>query len=140
MKIYIGSDHAGYELKHYLMDNFKDAEFHDIGFIEFNKDDDYPKIAHDLSNRVLSEKGLGILICGTGLGMCMGANRHKGIRAANCLTPEMAELTRKHNNANILCLSARLIKKEDTLEILKTFLETEFEGSRHEKRVEMLDN
>ena len=121
------------------MDNFKDVEFKDVGYLELNKDDDYPSVAHDLSNKVLTENGIGVLICGTGLGMCMAANRHKGIRGANCLTSEMATMARKHNNANILCLSARLLKQEDTLEILKTFLNTEFEGGRHERRVELLD-
>jgi ribose 5-phosphate isomerase B len=97
---------------------------------------DYPDFVHPLASAV--EKGefkFGILICGSGQGVSFTANKHQGIRAALCWKPELAELAREHNNANILCLPGRFLTDEEGIEILKTFLETEFEGGRHQNRI-----
>lgn len=141
MKIYIGSDHAGYELKHYLMGKFKEGEFVDLGYFDYNPKDDYPSVAHELAKEVLADEGaMGVLICGSGLGMAMAANRHHGIRAADCVYTKMAQTARQHNNANVLCLGARLLSQGKALRILKKFMETKFEGARHQIRVEGIDS
>ena len=135
-KIAIGGDHAGFELKNFVRDLLK--ENHDV--TDFgpltNESVDYPDFAHPLSQAI--EKGefdLGILICGSGNGVCMTANKHKGIRAALAWNEELAALARQHNNANILCLAGRFIEKELAEKIVKAFLEAEFQGGRHERRV-----
>jgi ribose 5-phosphate isomerase B len=135
MKIAIGADHAGFEYKEALRAFLKDAEIKDFGT---NSPDsvDYPDFAHPVASAV--EHGafdLGILICGSGNGIAITANKHQGIRAAICWNTELAELARKHNNANILCLPARFISVKEAQEITTTFLNTEFEGGRHATRV-----
>ena len=140
MKIYIGSDHGGYELKHYLMEKFKDVEFKDLGHLENDSTDDYPEIAHQVAEAVSRDKdSLGVLICGSGLGMSMAANKHQGIRAAAVNTPELAKLARQHNNANVLTIGGRIIGRSKAAKIFKTFISTGFDGGRHQERVNNID-
>lgn len=135
MKIAIGADHAGFELKEAIKSIFINAEIKDFG-TNSAESVDYPDFAHPVAFAV--EKGefdFGILICGSGNGIAITANKHQGIRAAICWNTELAELARKHNNANILCLPARFISIKEAQEITETFLNTEFEGGRHANRV-----
>ena len=140
MKIGIGCDHAGYELKELLKSKLSEMghEVEDCG--THSKDStDYPDYAHPVASGVESgsfEKG--VLICGSGNGISMTANKHAGVRAALCWTKEIAELARLHNNANILSLPARYIAKEQGVEILETFFSTDFEGGRHQNRVDKI--
>lgn len=138
MQIYIGSDHAGYELKETLQNYLKEKGHSvlDLGvFTDVNKAD-YPDIAREVSEKVIENEGSrGVLICGSGIGMSIAANKVKGIRAANAYDVTSAELSRKHNNANVVTLGERLIGPDVAKEILDTFLGTEFEGGRHEGRV-----
>lgn len=135
MKIAVGADHAGFELKEALKPVLNDAEVKDFGTYS-SASVDYPDFAHPVAFAV--EKGeydLGILICGSGNGIAITANKHQGIRAAICWNKELAALARKHNNANILCLPARFISIKEAQEITTTFLNTDFEGGRHANRV-----
>jgi ribose 5-phosphate isomerase B len=139
--IAIGSDHAGYEMKEALINWVAQQE---IPVIDFGTDSaesvDYPDYAHAVTASILDgESVIGILICGTGNGICMTANKWRDIRAALCWNPEIASLARQHNNANILCMPARFISIEDAIQILEVFLDTEFEGGRHEKRVNKIN-
>jgi ribose 5-phosphate isomerase B len=139
--IAIGSDHAGYEMKEALINWVAQQE---IPVIDFGPDSaesvDYPDYAHAVTASILDgESVIGILICGTGNGICMTANKWRDIRAALCWNPEIASLARQHNNANILCMPARFISIEDAIQILEVFLDTEFEGGRHEKRVNKIN-
>ncbi|RYE11816.1 MAG: ribose 5-phosphate isomerase B [Sphingobacteriaceae bacterium] len=135
MKIAIGADHAGFEYKEALTEFLKDHEIKDFG--TYSSDSvDYPDFAHPVSSAVENKEfDLGILICGSGNGIAITANKHQGIRAAICWNTELASLARKHNNANILCLPARFIPIKEAQEIALTFLNTEFEGGRHANRV-----
>jgi ribose 5-phosphate isomerase B len=140
MKLAIGGDHAGFEYKKQLVE-FLEKEGHEVK--DFGPDSDasvdYPDHVHPLSEAV--EKGefeLGILLCGSANGVAMTANKHQGIRAGIAWEEELAELTRQHNNANVLCIPARFIDYDKTLSIVKTFLATEFEGGRHERRVDKI--
>lgn len=138
MKIAIGSDHAGYELKEFLKEKLEGIEFIDVG-TKSEESCDYPDYAHPVAEKVENKSvDFGILICGSGNGISMAANKHKGIRAALSWKKEIAELARRHNNANIVSLPARYISKEEALEIVKTFLKTPFEGGRHQRRVEKI--
>ena len=140
MKIIIASDHAGYELKEKIIQHFQqDFEFQNYG--PFSSESvDYPDYAHPVADKVASgEYEYGILICGTGNGIGMTANKHAGIRAALCWNKEIAALARQHNNANILVLPARFIAEEDAFEVVSTFFHTSFEGGRHQRRVEKID-
>mgnify|MGYP001314097588 FL=1 len=135
-KIYIASDHAGYEMKSKLCDYFKN--FIDLG-TNSNESVDYADFAHNLTNNVSqNEDSLGILICGTGVGMSMAANRKKGIRAGLVSSPEITRLIRQHNNANVLVLPGRFMADEDAKNCVQIFLETEFEAGRHKKRIEKI--
>lgn len=151
--IVIGSDHAGFELKHHLLQTLSEfsnvsnanLEIEDIGTINSETSVDYPDYAAKVADAMrIKHKNtakphtLGILICGTGIGMSIKANRYSWIRAALCCNTEYAKLARQHNNANVLVLGGRYISKSDADEILKIFLTTSFEGKRHEKRVEKL--
>lgn len=135
MKIAIGADHAGFEYKETLSSFLKDYEIKDFG--TYSSDSaDYPDFAHPVAFVVEKhEFDNGILICGSGNGIAVTANKHQGIRAAICWNTELASLARKHNNANILCLPARFISIKEAQEITTTFLNTEFEGGRHQNRV-----
>jgi ribulose-phosphate 3-epimerase len=143
--LYLSSDHAGFELKENLK-NFlleQKIEFEDLGCDSEDRCD-YPDFGHKLAEKVLENpENQGIGVCGSGLGISMALNRHSGIRAARCTSIEDAELGRKHNNANVLALAGRQTKPELAQEMLLKFLETEFEGGRHEdriKKIELLKN
>ena len=133
----IAADHAGYEMKEVIKTELIAAgyEVRDFG-TNSAESMDYPDVAHPLASAVESgEVSFGVAICGSGNGISMTVNKHAGIRAALCWTPELASLARAHNNANILSLPARFISIENAKEILSTFLKSEFEGGRHLKRV-----
>ena len=135
MKLSIGNDHAGFDYKNFIIENLKNHNIINHG-TDDKKSVDYPDFAHpvalDIENKI-SE--LGILICGSGNGVAMTANKHNNIRAALCWNKEVAKLAKQHNNANILCIPARFLTKEEALQIVKYFIETNFEGGRHEKRI-----
>ena len=137
MKIVIGSDHAGFELKENLRE-FLVLEGHEVvDHGTYSLDSvDYPDFAHKVANDVNNgtiEKG--ILVCGSGQGVCMTANKYQGVRASLAWTAEIAGLSREHNNANVVCLPARFIEMLEAKNVAKTFIETSFEGGRHERRV-----
>ena len=137
MRISIGNDHAGVEYKNYIKEYLlaKNIEVNNYGTDSLDSVD-YPDFAHPVSNDVNEKKSeLGILICGSGNGVCMTANKYKNVRAALCWNKELALLSKSHNNANIVCIPARFIEKKEALEIIKTFISEEFEGGRHERRV-----
>lgn len=140
MKVIIASDHAGFELKEKIINQFKvDFEWVDNGTFS-SESVDYPDFAHPLADKVSKgEFEYGILICGTGNGIGMTANKHANVRAALCWKEEIAELARQHNNANILVLPARFISDEDAFAVVKTFFSTAFEGGRHQRRVEKIN-
>jgi ribose 5-phosphate isomerase B len=137
----IGADHAGYDIKEKIKAFLKSAgrEVKDFG-ANSPEPVDYPDYAHEVAKSVQSgESELGILVCGSGIGMAMAANRHAGIRAANVESVEAARLSRSHNNANVLSVGARLTPWEVIKEMVTVFLSTPFEGGRHERRVEKID-
>ena len=140
MKILIGNDHAGYSLKLSIIKNLEDKyEFFDKGSYS-NESVDYPDYASIIAKEIQSEKGdLGILICGTGNGVCMTANKFKGIRAVICWNEEIAKLAKKHNNANIICMPSRFIKVEEAIKIIESFILEKFEGGRHERRIKKIN-
>ena len=140
MKIYIGSDHAGFELKELIKKHFEGIfEFVDKGTYS-SESVDYPDFAHAVAEGVLKgSDGVGVLICGTGNGMTMAANKHAGIRAALCWAPEIAALAKQHNNANILVLPARFITNEVAIETVKAFFSADFEGGRHQRRIDKIN-
>ena len=140
MKIYIGSDHAGVDLKSQIKTRLEDRfEFDDAG--TFTSDSvDYPDFAHKVAENVLKDSSsIGILICGTGNGMAITANKHAGIRAALCWSPDIAALAKQHNNANIIVLPARFISTEMAMDTLQAFLNAEFEGGRHQRRIDKIN-
>ncbi len=140
MKIYIGSDHAGVGLKKLVKEHFADRfEFEDVGtFTEESVD--YPDFAHAVAKHVLESDGsLGILICGTGNGMAITANKHAGIRAALCWSPEISALAKQHNNANIVVLPARFISPDAAISTLESFFKSDFEGGRHQRRIDKIN-
>ncbi|MDR2972277.1 MAG: ribose 5-phosphate isomerase B [Bacteroidales bacterium] len=139
MNIIIASDHAGFELKQFIISNFNNFQWEDEGCFS-SESVDYPDFAHKVATSVSEhpdEKG--ILICGSGNGMQMAANKHPNVRAALCWNKEIATLARSHNDANIMVLPARFIAKEDAVEIFNAFFETSFEGGRHQKRVALIN-
>jgi ribose 5-phosphate isomerase B len=139
--IAIGSDHAGYEMKEALINWISEQGVPVIDFgPESTESVDYPDYAHAVTASILDDESvIGILICGTGNGICMTANKWRDIRAALCWNSEIASLARQHNNANVLCLPARFISIEEAIGIVEIFLDTEFEGGRHEKRVDKIN-
>ena len=140
-RIPIASDHAGFELKERLRTSLTEMGFdvQDIG-THSTASTDYADYAHPLAEEVSSgEVARGVLLCGTGLGMSYTANRYPGVRAAVAWTPEIAALARKHNDANVLVLPARFVSDEDAVAILKAWLDTDFEGGRHTRRVEKIE-
>ena len=137
----IASDHAGFALKASLAGRLRDMgyEVADLG-TDSPSSTDYPDYAHPLAQRVASGGARrGVLLCGTGLGMSYVANRYPGVRAGVAWTPEVAALARQHNDANVLVLPARFVTETEAEAILRAFLETEFEGGRHERRVEKIE-
>lgn len=140
-KIAVACDHAGYELKLELLKELENLgyQYTDFG-TNSTESCDYPIFAQKVSEEILNKNSeLGLLVCGTGQGMAIMANRNKGIRAVVCGDLFTAEATRTHNNANILCLGARVTDNELAKQILKTWLKAEFLGDRHQRRVDMFD-
>jgi ribose 5-phosphate isomerase B len=140
MNIAIASDHAGFVLKTYVIKKLNKAGYQvqDFG-PESDSSVDYADFGHMVAAAVENNANvLGILICGSGNGICMTANKHKGIRAALCWTPEISSLARQHNNANILCLPARFVSKMLAGRIVDGFISSEFEGGRHQRRIEKI--
>ena len=135
--IFISSDHAGYNLKEQIKNKFKKKyNFQDLGTNDSKISVNYPDYAHKLCKKIShNNKNIGILVCGSGMGMSMAANRHKKIRAAMCYSIKNTKLSRLHNNANIITLGSRLIKKNIAFKCIEVFLNTKFEGGRHKKRV-----
>ena len=136
-KIFIASDHAGFDLKEIIKKYLskKKLTFQDLG-PNNNKSVDYPIYAHNVAKKVkVNKNNIGILICGSGTGMNIAANKHKNIRAAQCFNLKSTKLSRLHNDANIITLGARLISKKKALNFVGIFLKTKFEGGRHLKRV-----
>jgi len=139
-KIYLASDHAGFELKEKIKKFFKKIKIKNFDLGCYNKNRvDYPDYAKKVAYIVNKNLGMGLVICGSGIGMSISANRFKKVRAALCSNVKMAILARKHNNANILCLGARLINFDTSKKIVKLFFSTQFEGGRHLTRIEKLD-
>lgn len=139
--IFIGSDHRGFKLKEFLKEELRENHFNivDLGNKVYDKNDNYVDIAIILAERVALKGGKGILICGSGIGMSIAANKVNGIRAALCLNEKQARMARGHNNANILCLAADLVSEEDNLEISKIFLEGIFSSEeRHLDRIQSI--
>ena len=139
-KVCIASDHAGYKLKENIKDHLinKYISIFDMGPFE-NKSVDYPDYAKKLAKRVKAKKSdIGILVCGSGTGMAISANKIKGIRAAVCYNIKSTRLSRQHNNANIMALGARLTNKSLSLKLVELFLKTKFEGGRHLRRIKKI--
>ena len=140
MKIAIGSDHAAFDMKNHLVGWLKQGQHQVEDFGTHTSEScDYPDVSHPLAEQVEAEAyDFGILLCGSANGTCMTANKHQGIRAALCWAPEVSRLARAHNNANILCIPARFTDLRVAEAITAVFLKTEFEGGRHENRVEKI--
>ena len=139
-KIFISSDHAGYKLKE-LIKNYLDRKkitYNDLGPNNVNRVD-YPDYAHKVANKVKTNKNhVGILVCGSGMGMNIAANRHKNVRAAQCFNLKSTKLSRLHNDANIITLGSRLLTKKNALSCVSVFLSTKFEGGRHLRRIKKI--
>jgi len=139
-KIFISSDHAGFKLKEDIKISLKrkKLKFQDLGPKNDNKVD-YPDYAHKLARKVkVSKNNIGILVCGSGTGMNIAANKHKNVRAAQCFNTKSTKLSRLHNDANIITLGSRLISKKNALKFVSIFLNTNFDGGRHLKRVKKI--
>ena len=137
----IGADHAGYALKERLVSELRRLGYEPLDLGTHSAEStDYPDYAHEVAARVEHHDAeRGVLLCGTGLGMAYAANRHPGVRAAVAWTAEVARLAREHNDANVLILPARFVSPEDGVEILRTWLATDFAGGRHARRVAKID-
>lgn len=137
MKVAIGADHAGFELKEKVKKQLEEKGISVKDFGAYSEESvDYPDFGHPVATDVETGMAdLGIVICGSGNGINMTVNKHKGVRSALCWTKELAELARQHNNANVLALAARFVDEKDNLKIVDAFINTEFEGGRHERRV-----
>lgn len=140
MKIAIGGDHAGFDLKSKVIEKLTANGFHIKDFGPFSKEScDYPDYVHPLAQAVESgDFNFGIIICGSGNGVNMVANKYQKIRSGLCWKPELAEMTRLHNDANVIAIPARYISEDVGLEIVDAFLNTEFEGGRHQRRVDKI--
>ena len=141
MKIAIGNDHAGVEIKRKI-----ERYLSQKGYTVINKgydgkeSVDYPDYIHPVSLEVKEKKAqIGIIICGSGNGAAMTANKHKGVRAAICWSEEIAELARQHNDANIISIPSRFLSEEETISIVEAFIKTDFEGGRHKRRIDKID-
>jgi len=139
-RILIASDHAGYNLKANLKSELSkyNLEIIDLGCDSADISVDYPDYVKKLADNFNDNTDIAILICGSGIGISIAANRYTNIRAALCFNEKMASLARKHNNTNVLCLGANFVSKEEAILMLKTFLTTKFEAGRHERRVNKL--
>ena len=139
-KIILASDHAGFKLKNEIKKFLikKGKKILDLGTND-NKSVDYPDFAHKLSKKIkTNNKHFGILVCGSGIGMSITANKYKNVRAALCYSTKSARLSRQHNNANVIAIGARLTKKNLALQCINTFIKTNFEGGRHLKRIKKI--
>ncbi len=139
-KIFISSDHAGFKLKEFIKKYLikKKLEFKDLGPNNENRVD-YPDFAHKVARKVkVNKNNIGILVCGSGTGMNIAANKHKNIRAAQCFSLRSTKLSRLHNDANIITLGSRLLTKKNALNCVGIFLNTKFEGGRHKKRLKKI--
>lgn len=138
MKIYIASDHTGIELKKQIINYF--SRQHELIDEGPNTSDsvDYPDFAYKVAKQVADNHAIGVLICGTGFGMCIAANKIKGIRAIDIVRSDMANLAKEHNNANIITLSARFVTHEENIKIVEKFLNANFVGERHQKRLDKI--
>lgn len=140
MKIVIGSDHAGFDLKSQIIHHLKELSIEVIDVGTYSAESvDYPDFAHALCQQVLTQHVPGIVICGSGNGVNITANKYKGIRSALCWNEEITKLARLHNNANVMALPARFITVEEAQKCVHAFLNTPFEGGRHEKRVQKIE-
>ncbi len=141
MKIAIGNDHSGIEVKQ-TIENHLRKKGHDVINIGYDGKEsvDYPDFVHPVAKEVKEKKAeIGVIICGSGNGAAMTANKHQGIRAAICWSEEIASLAREHNNANIVSIPSRFLKKEEIIKIIDVFIAKEFEGGRHERRIKKID-
>ena len=139
-KVFIASDHAGFDLKTFLIKNV--AEKTKIEFVDLGPDTDasvdYPEFAARVAEKVGKGEGLGVLVCGSGIGMAITANKLNGVRAANVWDATSARLSREHNNANIVCLGSRLVGREVALDAVVEWLKATFQGGRHQKRIDLI--
>ena len=142
MKIAIGNDHAGVEIKRKIKNHLSQKGYTVINKGYDGKESvDYPDFIHPVSLEVKEKRAqIGIIICGSGNGAAMTANRHKGIRAAICWSEKIAELARQHNNANIISIPSRFLSEEKIIKIVDIFIKTSFEGGRHKRRIEKIDS
>ena len=139
MKITIGSDHAGVDYKAIIINSLEKEKHNILDVGTFTKESvDYPQYAHLVSEEVLAGADFGVLICGSGNGVSMAANKHKGIRCAVCWSEEITKLARQHNDANIISLPARFLSINKCIELINIFLKETFEGGRHLRRVEKI--
>ena len=141
MNILLANDHAGTSLKKEIKQVLEKKGYtvKNLG-CDTEESVDYPDFAHPLAEEVSNNDNLkGIIICGSGIGVSMSANKHKGVRSALCWNKETAKLSRSHNNANVLSLPAKFLKKKEAIEIVEIFLNTDFEGGRHERRVDKIN-
>lgn len=141
MKVYIGADHRGYGFKKKIIKVLNDQkhEVIDVGSFDSTHSCDYPKIAYKVASKVAKlRNGRGILVCMSGIGQAMAANKVRGAYAALCYNAQSAALSRKHNNANILVMGAKFVKEKEVSRIIKTWFNTEFEGGRHRRRVNQI--
>ncbi len=140
MRVGIASDHAGFQLKNYLIRHLKNVDWIDFG-CDSEDSVDYPDMVPTLCGRLLDGSlNFGVLLCGTGIGVSITANRFSGIRAALCHNEIIATMSRKHNDANILAMGARMVSNEDAVLMLQTFISISFENGRHKRRVKKIDN
>lgn len=142
MVVYIAADHGGFEFKNFLIRELKKFKYkiEDCGAFLHDPDDDYPDLIRGTIEKVAEDsRALGILCCRSGIGMSIMANRHPKIRAALCFNQDITRKARQHNNANILCLSGDYIQKKEALEMVKIFLNTKFEGGRHQRRLKKIE-
>jgi|SRR5690554_3348788 len=139
-KLFIAADHAGVALKAKLIEQIRAHGYEAVDLGTDNEASvDYPDYAAEVAERVQRGEGIGVLVCGSGVGMSITANRYKGVRAALCTDPFVAKATRQHNDANILCLGSRVVGEGLAEEILRVFLETPFEGGRHQRRIDKIE-
>lgn len=142
LRLGIGSDHAGFELKESVLAYLKELGYNVKNFGTYTADSvDYPDFVHPLGTEIQEHKlDMGIVICGSGQGVCMTVNKYPNVRGALVWNNEIAGLTRQHNDANVICLPARFVTDAEAKEMVKTFLETPFEGGRHQRRVEKISH
>ncbi len=140
MKVYLGCDHGGLNIKNAIIEYLKENNYEFTDFGCYTEESvDYPVYGYKVATAVVNDSdSLGILCCGTGIGISMAANKVKGIRAAVCTNEFMAEMTRRHNNSNIIALGGRVIDEATAVKLADIFLNTEFEGDRHTRRVDMI--